>query len=62
MGRLVDALGIHRPRIVAIHKLRLQGDEFFQVVVVERIGLTEIAAGVEFVEPDFPRWRALLEE
>ena len=43
-------------------KLRLQRDEILQVVVVERIGLAEIAAGIELVEPDLPRRRALLEE
>ena len=46
----------------AVLELRLQPDEVLQVVVVEWIGLAEVAAGVELVEPDFPRRAPLLEE
>src|SRR5206468_12076324 len=37
-------------------------DELLQVVIIKRIGLAEVATGVELVEPDFARRRALLKE
>ena len=40
----------------------LQLHELGEVVVVERVGLAEVAAGVELVEPDLARRRAFLEE
>ena len=40
----------------------MQLHELGKIVVVERIGLAKIAAGVELVEPDLPRRCAFLEE
>ena len=40
----------------------LQRHELGQVVIVERVGLAHVAAGVELVEPDLAGRRALLEE
>jgi hypothetical protein len=62
IGRLVDCLCIDSPRILAVLEFRLQRDEFLQVVIIERIGLAEVAAGIELVKPDFARRRALLED
>ena len=60
--RRVDVLRVHGPRLVRVGELLLQLDELGQVVVVERVGLAEVAAGVELVEPDLAGRRAFLEE
>ena len=61
-GRLVDALGVHAPALGRVGEGLLQLHELGEVVVVERVGLAEVAAGVELVEPDLARGRAFLEE
>ena len=59
---LVDALGVHAPALGRVGEGLLQLHELGEVGVVERVGLAEVAAGVELVEPDFARRRAFLEE
>jgi len=61
-GLLIDGFGIDGPGLGGIGGGFLKLDEFFQVVVVEGIGLAEIAAGIELVIPDFAGGRALFEE
>jgi hypothetical protein len=53
---------VHRPALRRVGKGLLQLHELGQVVVVQRVGLAHVAAGVELVEPDLARGRALLEE
>jgi hypothetical protein len=53
---------VHAPALGRVGKGLLQFDELGQVVVVERVGLAQVAAGVELVVPDLARGRALLEE
>ena len=57
-----DVLHVDRPRLRRIGKRRLQLDELAQVVVVERRGFAEAAAGVELVVPDAAGGGAFLEE
>ena len=40
----------------------LELDEFGEVVVIERIGFAQVAAGIELVVPDFAGWRAFFEK
>ena len=49
-GRLVDALGVHAPGLGRVGEGLLQFHELGEVVVVERVGLAEVAAGVELVD------------
>ena len=51
-----------RSRIGRVGEGLLKSDELRQIVIVERVGLAEVAAGVELVVPDLARWRAFLEE
>ena len=55
-------LGVHAPALGRVGEGLLQLHELGEVVVVERVGLAEVAAGVELVEPDLARRRAFLEE
>ena len=59
---MVDARGIYAPALGRVSEGLLQCDELGKIVVIERIGLTEVTAGVELVEPDLAGWRTLLEE
>src|SRR5579872_478934 len=61
-GLLIDTLRIDAPTLRRVGKSFLQLHELGKVVVVERVGLAEVAARVELVEPDFARACAFLEE
>ena len=58
-GRLVDGFGVDSPGFGGVGEGFLELDEFGEVVVVERIGFAEVAAGIELVVPDFARWARL---
>ncbi len=61
-GRRVDRLGIHTPALGRVGKGLLQLHELREVVVIERIGLAQIATGIQLVEPHPPRRGTFLEE
>jgi hypothetical protein len=48
----IDRVGVHGPRIVALGKISQKRYEILEVGVVRRVGLAEIPAGIELVEPD----------
>jgi hypothetical protein len=45
-------VGVHGPRIVAVGKINQKRYEILEVGVVRRVGLAEVPAGIELVEPD----------
>ena len=49
-------------RLGRVGKGLLQLHELGQVVIIQRVGLAQVAARVELVEPDFAGRRAFLEE
>jgi hypothetical protein len=61
-GFFVDGLGVRAPTLGRLGKGLLQLDELGEVVIVERVGLAHVAAGIELVVPNLARGRALLEE
>ena len=61
-SRRVNGFGVHRPALGRVGEGRLQLHELGQVIVVERVGLAEVATGVELIEPDFAGGCAFLEE
>ena len=61
-GFLVDGLGVDGPALGRVGLGLLQLHELGQVVVVQGIGLAQVAAGVELVEPGLARGRAFVEE
>ena len=50
---LIDTLGVYAPAVGGVGEGLLQFDELGEVGIVEWVGLTEVAAGVELVVPDF---------
>jgi hypothetical protein len=48
----IDRVGVHGPRIVALGKIGQKRYEILEVGVVQRVGLAEVPAGSELVEPD----------
>src|SRR2546430_8527627 len=54
---LIDTCGVDAPGLRRVGEGRLQFHKLAEVGVVERIHLAEVAAGVELVEPNFPRGR-----
>ncbi len=59
---LVDARCFYAPTLRGIREGLLQFDELCEVVVVERVGLAKVTAGVKLVESDLACRRTLLEE
>ena len=62
VSRGVDASHVHRPTLVRIGEDFLLQGEIDQIVVIERVGLAHVAAGLKLVKPDLACGRALLEE
>jgi hypothetical protein len=58
----IDRVGVHGPRIVALGKINQKRYEILEVGVVQRVGLAEIAAEIEFGEPDAAGRRAFVLE
>ena len=58
----VDVREVHAPALRGIGKRLLFVNKVNQVIIVQRVGLAEVAAGVELVVPGLARLRALLEE
>ena len=48
----IDRVGVDGPRIVALAKIGQKSYEILEVRVVQRVGLAEVPAGIELVEPD----------
>src|SRR5882672_2852439 len=59
---LVDGLRIHAPGSRRISEGSLKRYELREIVVVQRVGLAEVATWGQLVEPDLPGRRTLLEE
>jgi hypothetical protein len=49
---LVNCLGVDAPALGRVCERLLETNEFGKILIVERVGLTEVAAGVELVEPN----------
>jgi len=62
IGGGVNRLGVHAPALCGVRKRPLPLNEVTEVRIIQRVGLAEVAAGVELVEPHLARGRALLEE
>ena len=58
----IDGVHRHAPALGGISKGLLQLHELRQVAVVERVGLAQVAAGIELVKPHLAGGRALLKE
>jgi hypothetical protein len=48
----INRVGVHGPRIVALGKINQKRYEILEVGVVQPVGLAEVPAGIELVEPD----------
>jgi hypothetical protein len=48
----IDRVGVRGPRIVALGKINQKRYEILEVGVVQPVGLAEVPAGIELVEPD----------
>ena len=61
-GALVDGGYIDRPGVRRVGEGFLLLDEICEIVVVEGVGLAQVTAGVELIEPDFASRRTLYEK
>ena len=61
-GASAQTANIHAPAFRRVGKRGLQFDELGEVVVVQRVGLAEVSAGVELIVPGLAGRRSFLKE
>jgi len=65
-GQVINCLvyvgNVYTPALGRVGLCFLQLNEFSQVVIIERVGFAEVAAGIELIAPDFSRGCSFLKE